>query len=75
MNYPATMVFTSDHDDRVVPAHSFKYAATLQEKNTAAKPMIIRIDNNSGHGSSNTAKLIELTADSYAFVLYNMGGK
>ena len=73
MNYPATMVFTSDHDDRVVPAHSFKYAATLQEKNTAAKPMIIRIDTNSGHGSSNTAKLIELTADSYAFVLYNMG--
>ncbi|MEN9363532.1 MAG: hypothetical protein RI903_840, partial [Bacteroidota bacterium] len=45
----------------------------LQEKNTAAKPMIIRIDTNSGHGSSNTAKLIELTADSYAFVLYNMG--
>ena len=73
MNYPATMVFTSDHDDRVVPAHSFKYAATLQEKNTASKPMIIRIDTNSGHGSSNTAKLIELTADSYAFVLYNMG--
>ena len=73
VNYPATMVFTSDHDDRVVPAHSFKYAATLQEKNTAAKPMIIRIDTNSGHGSSNTAKLIELTADSYAFVLYNMG--
>jgi prolyl oligopeptidase len=73
MNYPATMVFTSDHDDRVVPAHSFKYAATLQEKNTSSKPMIIRIDTNSGHGSSNTAKLIELTADSYAFVLYNMG--
>lgn len=72
MAYPATMVFTSDHDDRVVPAHSFKYAATLQEKNTSNKPIIIRIDKNSGHGSSNTAKLIELTADSYAFVLYNM---
>ena len=71
--YPATLITTADHDDRVVPAHSFKYAATLQEKNTAAKPMIIRIDTNSGHGSSNTAKLIELTADSYAFVLYNMG--
>lgn len=73
MPYPATMVFTSDHDDRVVPAHSFKYAATLQEKNTSKNPIIIRIDMNSGHGSSNTAKLIELTADSYAFVLYHMG--
>ncbi|MFL0161265.1 prolyl oligopeptidase family serine peptidase [Aquirufa salirivi] len=75
MNYPATMVFTSDHDDRVVPAHSFKYAATLQEKNTSSNPMIIRIDTNSGHGSSNTAKLIELTADSYAFALFHMGKK
>jgi prolyl oligopeptidase len=72
-HYPATMVYTSDHDDRVVPAHSFKYAATLQEKNTSKNPTIIRIETNSGHGASNTAKAIELTADMYAFVLGNMG--
>lgn len=71
--YPATLITTADHDDRVVPAHSFKYAATLQEKNTGKKPMLIRIDTNSGHGSSNTAKLIELTADMYAFAWANMG--
>lgn len=71
--YPATLITTADHDDRVVPAHSFKYAATLQAKNTSKKPMIIRIDTNSGHGSSNTAKLIELTADMYAFAWANMG--
>ena len=71
--YPATLITTADHDDRVVPAHSFKYAATLQEKNTGKKPIIIRIDTNSGHGSSNTAKLIELTADMYAFAWANMG--
>ncbi len=71
--YPATLITTADHDDRVVPAHSFKYAATLQEKNTSKKPIIIRIDTNSGHGSSNTAKLIELTADMYAFAWENMG--
>jgi prolyl oligopeptidase len=71
--YPATLITTADHDDRVVPAHSFKYAATLQEKNIGKKPTIIRIDTNSGHGSSNTAKLIELTADMYAFAWANMG--
>lgn len=71
--YPATLITTADHDDRVVPAHSFKYAATLQEKNKGKKPTIIRIDTNSGHGSSNTAKLIELTADMYAFAWANMG--
>jgi prolyl oligopeptidase len=73
VTYPATMITTADHDDRVVPAHSFKYAATLQEKNKGKKPAIIRIDTNSGHGSSNTAKLIELTADMYAFAWANMG--
>lgn len=71
--YPATLITTADHDDRVVPAHSFKYAATLQEKNKGKKPTLIRIDTNSGHGSSNTAKLIELTADMYAFAWANMG--
>jgi len=73
--YPATLITTADHDDRVVPAHSFKYAATLQERNTGKKPTIIRIDTNSGHGSSNTAKLIELTADMYAFAWANMGNE
>jgi prolyl oligopeptidase len=70
--YPATLITTADHDDRVVPAHSFKYAATLQAKNKSKNPIIIRIDTNSGHGSSNTAKLIELTADMYAFAWANM---
>jgi prolyl oligopeptidase len=73
--YPATMITTADHDDRVVPAHSFKYAATLQEKYRGDKPMLIRIDVNSGHGASNTKKNIELTADIYSFMFYNMGIK
>jgi len=71
--YPATLITTADHDDRVVPAHSFKYAATLQEKNASNNPMLIRIDTNSGHGASNTAKNIETTADIYSFIQYNMG--
>ncbi len=74
-NYPAVLVTTADHDDRVVPAHSFKYAATLQEKYKGENPVMIRIDTNSGHGASNTKKNIELTADIYSFVLYNMGLK
>lgn len=73
--YPATMITTADHDDRVVPAHSFKYAATLQEKYKGDKPMLIRVDVNSGHGASNTKKNIELTADIYSFIFYNMGLK
>jgi prolyl oligopeptidase len=70
--YPATMVTTADHDDRVVPAHSFKFAATLQENHTGDHPVLIRIDTKSGHGSSNLSKAIELTADQYAFAWYNM---
>jgi prolyl oligopeptidase len=74
VEYPAVMITTADHDDRVVPAHSFKYAATLQEKAGKSKnPLLIRIDVNSGHGSSNTKKNIELTADLYAFIFANMG--
>jgi prolyl oligopeptidase len=73
IKYPATLITTADHDDRVVPAHSFKYAATLQEKQKGEAPVLIRIDTNSGHGSSNTAKAIELTADIYSFIFYNMG--
>ncbi len=71
--YPATMVTTADHDDRVVPAHSFKFAATLQEKNAGSNPVLIRIDTKSGHGASNLSKAIESTADQYAFTWYNMG--
>jgi prolyl oligopeptidase len=71
--YPATMVTTSDHDDRVVPAHSFKFAATLQESHNGDNPVLIRIETKSGHGSSSLSKAIELTADQYAFSWYNMG--
>lgn len=71
--YPATMVTTADHDDRVVPAHSFKFAATLQENHNGTNPVLIRIDVKSGHGSSNLSKAIESSADQYAFAWYNMG--
>ncbi|MPR35055.1 prolyl oligopeptidase family serine peptidase [Salmonirosea aquatica] len=73
--YPATLITTADHDDRVVPAHSFKYAATLQEKAGASStnPLLIRIETNSGHGASNTKKALETTADLYAFMFKNMG--
>lgn len=71
--YPAVMVTTADHDDRVVPAHSFKYAATLQEKAAHEKPLLIRIDTQSGHGSSNLTKAIEETADFYSFLFDSLG--
>jgi prolyl oligopeptidase len=71
--YPATLITTADHDDRVVPAHSFKYAATLQQMQTGDAPVLIRIDTKSGHGASNTKKAIETTADIYSFILYNLG--
>jgi prolyl oligopeptidase len=71
--YPATMVTTADHDDRVVPAHSFKFAATLQERNAGENPVLIRVDVKSGHGASNLSKAIETQADQYAFTWYNMG--
>lgn len=73
--YPATLITTADHDDRVVPAHSFKYAATIQEMHTGKNPVLIRIETNSGHGASNTAKAIALTADVYSFTFFNMGLK
>ncbi|HYJ38905.1 MAG TPA: prolyl oligopeptidase family serine peptidase, partial [Chitinophagaceae bacterium] len=75
LNYPATLITTADHDDRVVPAHSFKYAATLQEMYKGNNPVLIRIETNSGHGASNTAKNIEVLADIYSFIFYNMGLK
>ena len=68
--YPAVMVTTADHDDRVVPAHSFKYAATLQEANAGDKPILIRIDVKAGHGAGKpTAKIIEEAADKWAFLV------
>jgi prolyl oligopeptidase len=73
MKYPATLITTADHDDRVVPAHSFKYAATLQEKHRGGNPVLIRIETKSGHGASSTTKAIETTADIYAFMFYNLG--
>jgi len=72
-NYPATLVTTADHDDRVVPAHSFKFAAALQEHHKGENPVLIRIETKSGHGSSNLKKALEVVADQYAFTWYNMG--
>jgi prolyl oligopeptidase len=71
--YPATLITTADHDDRVVPAHSFKYAAALQAAQGGDAPVLIRIDTKSGHGASNTKKAIETAADIYSFILYNLG--
>ena len=73
VKYPATLITTADHDDRVVPAHSFKYAATLQKMAEPGNPVLIRIETRSGHGASSTTKMIEQTADIYAFVIYNLG--
>ena len=72
--YPAIMVTTADHDDRVVPAHSFKYAATLQAANTGDQPKIIRIDSKAGHGGGKPiAKVIEEQTDIYSFIMHNLG--
>ena len=71
--YPATLITTADHDDRVVPAHSFKFASRLQEYNISQNPVLIRIQTRAGHGSASTSQRIELAADQYAFVWYNMG--
>ena len=72
--YPATMVTTGDHDDRVVPAHSFKFAAHLQDKNVSPNPMIIRIEKEAGHGlGTPVSKIIDQYADKFGFALFNMG--
>lgn len=72
--YPATMVTTADHDDRVVPGHSFKFAATLQADQACDKPVLIRIETKAGHGGGKpTSKQIEEIADALAFTLHNMG--
>lgn len=74
VNYPVTMIMTADHDDRVVPAHSFKFAAELQNKQVKdGNPILIRIDSKAGHGAGKpTAKLVEDAADLWSFVLWNL---
>lgn len=73
-NYPSTMITTADHDDRVVPAHSFKFAARLQETHKGNNPVIIRIDTKAGHGAGkSTAQVIAEQADKWAFLFYSMG--
>ncbi len=73
-NYPATMVLTADHDDRVVPAHSFKFAARLQEYHVGTNPVLIRIDTNAGHGAGKSTQMqIAEHADKWAFLFQNMG--
>ncbi|AKA34913.1 prolyl oligopeptidase family serine peptidase [Flagellimonas lutaonensis] len=74
VEYPATLITTGDHDDRVVPAHSFKFAAELQEKQAGDNPVLIRIETKAGHGAGTpVSKTIEQYADIFAFTLYNMG--
>lgn len=74
--YPATMVTTADHDDRVVPAHSFKFAAELQKKQAGTSPALIRIETNAGHGAGMAlSQRVAITADVYSFALFNMGIK
>lgn len=76
LSYPATLVTTADHDDRVVPAHSYKFIAELQLKHQGEQPVMIRIDVNAGHGAGMPLnKAIDLSADTYAFTLWNMGIK
>lgn len=76
VEYPATLVTTGDHDDRVVPAHSFKFIATLQEKQKGNNPVLVRIDTNAGHGAGKpTSKQIDEYSDIWSFVFYNLGMK
>ena len=72
--YPAVLITTADHDDRVVPAHSFKYAATIQQAQSGDAPVLIRIETKAGHGAGKpTAKVIEELADIYGFLMKNLG--
>ena len=74
MDYPAVMVTTADHDDRVVPGHSFKYAARLQAMNTGERPILIRIQTKAGHGAGKpTSMVIAEQADRWAFLVRNLG--
>ncbi len=72
--YPATLISTADHDDRVVPAHSFKFAAAIQEKHTGTNPVVIRIQTNAGHGAGmSTQQIIADESEKWSFMFYNMG--
>ena len=72
--YPATLITTADHDDRVVPAHSYKFAAALQAKQGGSQPVLLRVDVKAGHGDGKSlTATIEENADTLAFTLYNMG--
>ncbi len=74
VSYPSTLITTADHDDRVVPAHSFKFASRLQEYNAGTNPMLIRIETNAGHGAGKpTSKVIDEATDVWSFVMYNLG--
>ncbi|HHG3390737.1 TPA: prolyl oligopeptidase family serine peptidase, partial [Vibrio parahaemolyticus] len=74
VEYPATLITTGDHDDRVVPAHSYKFAAELQSKQAGSNPTLIRIETNAGHGAGTpTRKIIETNSDIYSFALFNIG--
>jgi prolyl oligopeptidase len=73
VKYPSTLITTADHDDRVVPAHNYKYAAALQAAQGGPNPILIRVDVNSAHGASNTTKALEQTRDIYAFLFENLG--
>lgn len=76
INYPATMAITADHDDRVVPAHTFKFMAELQSKHQGNNPVLVRIETKAGHGAGKpTSKLIEESADMYGFIMHNLGMK
>jgi len=76
VNYPATLAITADHDDRVVPAHTFKFMATLQENDGGKNPILVRVETKAGHGAGKpTEKQIEEAADMYSFVMYNLGMK
>lgn len=76
VNYPATMAITADHDDRVVPAHTFKFMATLQENDGGENPILVRIETKAGHGAGKpTDKQISEAADMYSFIMYNLGVK
>ncbi|MBC7923195.1 MAG: S9 family peptidase [Ferruginibacter sp.] len=75
VNYPATLVTTADHDDRVVPMHSYKFISELQAKQAGPHPVLIRVETNSGHGASSLTKRIEDQTDAISFALYNLGVK
>ncbi|MDP3442075.1 MAG: prolyl oligopeptidase family serine peptidase, partial [Ignavibacteria bacterium] len=76
VEYPATFAITADHDDRVVPAHTFKFMAELQAKHTGSNPVLVRIETKAGHGAGKpTSKQIDENTDMYSFIMYNLGMK